>query len=586
MASGSASGAPFGTASGGPSGRAPSRFDRPSALGRLAEERFDVLVVGGGITGAGVALDAAARGLRTALVEQEDFGAGTSSRSSKLVHGGLRYLQRGEIGLVHEGLAERQLLLTNAPHLVEPLALVIPVFGQGLRGRLSALAASGALFGYDAAGGWRIGKRHRRLGRDDVLSRLSTLKPGAVTSGIEYWDARTDDARLTLAVARTAALDYGATVVNHARVTELLSSPGGRVAGARVVVAPTIDVKTIDVRATVVVNATGVWAETVQGLAGVGGERTAIRPAKGVHVTVPRERLPWLDAAVLPVPGERRTIFAIPWGSDVYLGTTDTPYDGALDDPRCTEEDLRYLLHAVNAVTSSALRAEDITGAWAGLRPLLAAPRPTPRVARSRSGPSSTADLSRRHQVSVSPGGLVTVTGGKLTSYRAMAADATDEVVGLLGRGDPSPTRRLALRGASGTASLRHGGAASRLGADPLLLAHLVARYGGEATVLLALIREDPGLAQPLVAGLPYVAAEAVYAASDEMALTLDDVLSRRLRALPRRCQAAADAAPLVARFVAAPLRWSAEEERCQLEGLAAAAARYRVQADATAATP
>ncbi|MBO0894299.1 MAG: FAD-dependent oxidoreductase, partial [Acidimicrobiales bacterium] len=392
-------------------------------------------------------------------------------------------------------------------------------------------------------------------------------------------------ARLTLAVAKTAVLDHGATVVNHARVTELLSSPGGRVAGARVLAtAParnppmtTIDVKTIDVRATVVVNATGVWAEEVQELAGTRGERTAIRPAKGVHVTVPRERLPWLDAAVLPVPGEGRTIFAIPWGADVYLGTTDTPYDGALDDPRCTEDDLRYLLHAVNAVTSDSLGPEDVTAAWAGLRPLLGAPPPTKRVALPRSSPSSTADLSRRHQVSVSPSGLVTVTGGKLTSYRAMAADATDEVVRMLGRRDRSPTRRLALRGASGTASLRDGDAASRLGADPLLLGHLVARYGGETTALLALIREDPGLAQPLVGGLPYVAAEAVYAAREEMALTLEDVLSRRLRALPRRCRATADAAPLVAGLVAPVLHWREEEERCELEGLATAAARYRV---------
>jgi glycerol-3-phosphate dehydrogenase len=208
---------------------------------------------------------------------------------------------------------------------------------------------------------------------------------------------------------------------------------------------------------------------------------------------------------------------------------------------------------------------------------LLAAPPRTRRAALFRSSPSSTADLSRRHQVTVSPSGLVTVTGGKLTSYRAMASDATDEVVRLLGRRDRSRTRRLALRGASGTASLKDAAAASRLGADRLLLAHLVARYGGEAMSLLALIREDPKLAQPLVEGLPYVAAEAVYAARDEMALTLDDVMSRRIRALPRRCRAAADAAPVVARLVAPPLHWSAEEQRCQLEGFARAVARYQV---------
>jgi glycerol-3-phosphate dehydrogenase len=531
-------------------------------------------VIGGGITGAGVALDAAARGLRTALVEKEDFAAGTSSRSSKLVHGGLRYLQRGEIGLVHEGLAERQLLLANAPHLVEPLALVIPVFGQGGGARLSALAASGALWGYDVAGGWRIGRRHRRIGRDEVLTRLPTLRPQRVTSGLEYWDGHTDDARLTLAVARTAALDHGATVVNHAGVTELLSSPGGRVVGARVVVAP--GASTIDVHAAVVVNATGVWADRVQALAGE--EHSAIRPAKGVHLTVPRARLPWLDAAVLPVPGERRTIFTIPWGSDVYLGTTDTFYDGPLDDPRCREGDMEYILGAVNAVASEPLRPEDVTGAWAGLRPLLAASRPARQLGRSRPGFSSTADLSRRHQVGVSSSGLVTVTGGKLTSYRAMAADTTDRVVRLLGSGRRrSPTRHLALRGASGTASLRAEGAASRLGADPAVLSHLVARYGGDARSLLALIRDDPALSDPLVEGLPYVAAEAVYGVREEMALTLDDVLSRRLRALPRRCEATTEAALRVARVMAGELLWSSEEERSQTDALRTEAGRYRV---------
>jgi glycerol-3-phosphate dehydrogenase len=557
-------------------------FDRPSGLRRLADQRFDVLVIGGGITGAGVALDAAARGLRAALVEKEDFASGTSSRSSKLVHGGLRYLQRGEIGLVHEGLAERQLLLANAPHLVEPLALVIPLFDRGLGGRLSALGVSGALWGYDLAGGRRIGKRHRRLGRDEVLSRLPTLRGRRVSAGLEYWDGHTDDARLTLAVARTAALDHGATVVNHARVTELLASPGGRVTGARVVVAP--DAETIDVCATVVVNAAGVWADQVQALAGAGEERPGLRPAKGVHLTVPRERLPWLDAAVLPVPGERRTIFTIPWGRDIYLGTTDTHYDGPLDDPRCRQADMEYVLGAVNAVTSARLRPEDVSGAWAGLRPLLAAPRPSRRLVPSRPGSRATADLSRRHQVSVSSSGLVTVTGGKLTSYRAMAADATDQVVRLLGHGPrQSPTRRLALRGASGLASLRDEDAASRLGADPVLLAHLVARYGGEATALLALVRDDPALALPLVDGLPYVAAEAVYAARDEMALTLDDVLSRRLRALPRRCRVTAESAPRVARLVAGELGWGEEDERSELDSLRAVAACYRVAPPASA---
>jgi glycerol-3-phosphate dehydrogenase len=557
-------------------------FDRGSALCRLAEERFDVLVVGGGITGAGVALDAAARGLRTALVERDDFAQGTSSRSSKLVHGGLRYLRRGELGLVREGLAERQRLLENAPHLVEPLSLVMPLFRRGeLADRLSELTVSLALGGYDLAGGSRIRQRHRRIGASEVLDLLPGLHPERVRSGFVYWDAHTDDARLTLAVVRTAALDYGAVAVNHAPVTALLSDPGGRVQGATVAALAGGHTELLDVAASVVVNATGVWADEVRALAGE--DQRALRPAKGVHLTVSRERLPWRSAAVLPVPGDRRTIFVIPWGPDCYLGTTDTDYVGPLEDPRCDQADLSYVLGALNAASSVPLGPKDITGAWAGLRPLLSLPRSRVSVGRSGRSPS-TADLSRRHQVTASPVGLVTVTGGKLTSYRAMAADATDQVVRLLGKGARrSPTRRLALRGATGAAELKDPSAAGRLGLDPFLLAHLVDRYGGEAAQVASLVRQDPGLAEPLVAGLPYVAAEAVHAVRAEMAVTLEDVLSRRLRALPRRRHAAVEAAPRVCRLVARELGWSPEVECLQLEALDRAAEAYRVAPTAPA---
>jgi glycerol-3-phosphate dehydrogenase len=513
--------------------------------------------VGGGITGAGVALDAAARGLRTALVERHDFASGTSSKSSKMVHGGLRYLQQRDFRLVYEALHERQRLLDNAPHLVSPLPFLIPLFGRdGVVNKGVARAYATALWLYDLTGGWRIGRRHRRIDRTETLAHLPTLRTDRLVAGFLYYDARADDARLTLAIARTAALDHGAVVANYTEVTDLLHDPGGAVVGARVRPGAPGDAPPdgphpgFEVRAAVVVNATGVWADDVRAL-DEGTHPHSLRPAKGIHVTVPRSKLPADIAAVIPVPADRRSIFVVPWsdGDDVYLGTTDTDWDGPLDDPTCLATDVDYILDAANGATTSHLTRADVTGVWAGLRPLLA-PAAGHRVS------ERTADLSRRHTVRVSPHGLVTVTGGKLTTYRRMAEDTVDAVVRHLDAAVPAdarrcPTRHLPVHGAAGLDALRRPGAAARAGVDEETFRALVARHGGDTLAVLALAVERPELLEPLVAGLPHLRVEAVWAVREEMAMTVDDVLARRTRALLRRADAAAVAAADVAALLA-----------------------------------
>jgi glycerol-3-phosphate dehydrogenase len=557
-------------------------FDRNENIARLSEGTYDVLVIGGGITGAGVALDAASRGLRAALVERDDFASGTSSKSSKLIHGGLRYLQNGDVRLVYEALRERQRLLRNAPHLVKVLPFLIPVFeGKGgIIPKRLARALGSAMWMYDLTGGLRIGRRHRRLGRDAALAHMPTLGERLAWAYL-YYDAQADDARLTLAVARTAALDYGATVVNHAAVTGIVKDGNGRVAGAVVDTAATaggIAGRQIEVRARVVINATGVWTDDVRAL-DEGTDPRSIRPAKGIHIAVPWHKLRNDIAAVVPVRQDRRSVFVVPWltpggngdqgGVDggvgdarvTYIGTTDTDYDGEVDDPQCTPEDVAYLLDAINHAISEPIEVGDVLGTWAGLRPLV----------RDASN-SRTADLSRRHRVFASASGMITVTGGKLTTYREMAQDAVDAAVrAMASAGEPLPrrarrgrTRSLALRGAAGWRE-----AAKR---D----AHLGGRYGGEAAVLEAMTAADPTMAEPLVPGLPYRRAEALYAARYEMATTVDDVLSRRTRSRLLGRDATAAAADNVAALLASELGWSEAERAAQVDRFRAALAHER----------
>jgi glycerol-3-phosphate dehydrogenase len=504
------------------------RFDREAALARLADETFDVLVIGGGITGGGVALDAASRGLHTALVEREDFASGTSSKSSKMVHGGLRYLNQRDYRLVYEALHERQRLLHNAPHLVKPLPFLIPLYG----GKAIAKALNSALWMYDLTGGVRIGKRHHRISVDDTIGHMPTLRREGLAAGFEYYDAQADDARLTLSIVRTAALDHGAVAANYAGVTGLLKDGDGKVTGARV--------GDIEVRARAVINAAGVWVDQVRGL-DEGTNPGTLRPAKGIHLSVPWEKVCCDIAVVIPVLKDKRSIFVVPWGDRVYVGTTDTDYEGSLDRPLCTPEDVTYLLDAVNRFLTHPLSQDDVLGTWAGLRPLV-------RTASSE----RTADLSRRHAVTRAPSGLVTVTGGKLTTYRRMAADTVDAVTGDLGRGGRCRTSRLPLRGADGWEAVDD--------------EHLASRYGGEARIVQAMVEADPDLARPLVPSLPYLRAEAVYAARYEMAQTLEDILGRRTRALLLARDTSAAVAGEVATLVGPELGWSPEEAARQVD--------------------
>ncbi len=521
-------------------------FERAEMLARLASEQFDVLVIGGGITGAGVALDAASRGLRTALVEAGDFASGTSSKSSKLVHGGLRYLQQGEVRLVYEALRERQRLRRNAPHLVKLLPFLIPILTKdGLIPRRVARALGSAMWMYDLTGGFRIGKLHRRLSADDAAAHVPAMPRERIAGGYIYYDATTDDARLVLTVLRTAA-QHGAAVANRARVVALTKDSAGLVDGAQV---DTGDGE-ITVRARAVVNATGVWSDEVRALED-GTDPDSIRPAKGIHLTVPWSKIRNDIAVVIPVRGDRRSLFVVPWGPQpdgtyhsAYVGTTDTDYDGPLEDPACTAEDVAYVLRALNAAVDGAVEPEDVTGAWAGLRPL---------VKSAASG--RTADLSRRHRVSVGPAGVVGITGGKLTTYREMAEDTVDAVLDRLGERARCRTKRLRLVGAEGYEDAPAGTRDHHLGT----------RYGALAAEVAALIAADPTLGAELVPGLPYLRAEAVYAVRHEMATDLVDVLTRRTRAHLFDRAATRAAAPAVADLLADELGWDAAEQARQL---------------------
>ncbi len=537
----------------------PGTFDRTSALARLTSERFDLAVIGAGVTGAGVALDAASRGLKTALIEKGDFASGTSSKSSKLVHGGLRYLEQREFGLVYESLHERQRLLDNAPHLVEPQPFLIPLFGKG--GVVDATIArtySLALWLYDMTGGIRIGKRHKRISCAEAAAHMPTLRADRLAAGFIYYDARVDDARLALALARTAVIDHGAVAASYVRAGGLAKDASGRITGVEID-GPGVDEGSV-VEALSVVNATGVWADEVRQL-DEGSDPASIRPAKGIHVTVAHEKLPCDIAAVIPVRKDHRSIFVIPWawGGQTYIGTTDTDYRGPLDDPECTPADVAYLLDAVNDYVSEPLTVADVTGTWAGLRPLVASGK------RSRS--ARTADLSRRHFISASPTGMVTVTGGKLTTYRKMASDTVDTVIDVLGhRRLRCRTKNMRLRGAAGLDQLTAPGASERWGTTREVLDHLARRYGSESVAILDLCRDRPDLARQLVPGTPYLSAEAVFAVRAEMAQTLEDVLTRRTRALLLEHRATVDAAPTVADLMAGELGWDTAERDRQVK--------------------
>jgi glycerol-3-phosphate dehydrogenase len=528
-------------------------FRRADMVTRLEQDSFDVLVIGGGIVGAGCALDAASRGLRTALVERDDFASGTSSKSSKLVHGGLRYLQQKEVGLVYEALAERQILRHTAPHLVRTLPFLLPVFKgrDGLFDRRIARLVGTSMWMYDFTGGLRIGKLHKKINTATAQQHVPTLRADRIAYGYIYYDARADDARLTLAIAQTAAAQ-GAAVANRATVRALRKDPSGMCCGAIV----EIDGREIEVTAKSVINATGVWADEIRAL-DEGTHPSSIRPAKGVHITVPWSRVRNDIAAVVPVPKDRRSVFVVPWGDLTYVGTTDTDYDGNVDDPQCTSVDVHYLLSAINFSTDARLTESDVLGTWAGLRPLVKSAAST-----------RTADLSRKAAINRSAGGVVTVTGGKLTTYRRMAADTVDVVADALDHRGRSRTRSLVLHGGDDWS-----------GTDPD--DHLASRYGSDADAVRSLVAADPTLGEALVTGLPYLRAEAVFAVREEMATTLDDVLARRTRARLLAREATNDAAPAVAALIAPELGWDETACTAAIDSFQASIAHER---DATTA--
>ena len=480
---------------------------RSAAIDRMTDGPLDVLVVGGGATGCGVALDAAARGFRTALVERDDFASGTSGRSSRLIHGGIRYLSKGDVGVVYGSLRERQTLLRLAPHLVTPL----PFFVVAPRGRARVLVRAGLVMYEALAAGRGIG-RHRAVPE----AESGRYAPGLARAsrGYVYPDCRTDDARLTLEVARAAAAK-GASLANHVAAV----SVGAGAGGFEVDIADSMEGEHRTVRARAVVNAGGVWAHEVHALAGPSDVR--LQPSKGVHLVFRAADLPVRAATLFPSGAhDRAFVFAIPWGPRVYVGTTDSPYQGSLDEPGLDDPDADYLLAAVNGAFGCSLARSDVTAWWAGLRPLLAR------------GDASTRDLSRRHVVIEDPPGFLTVTGGKLTAYRAMSQDVTNRLAKLFGSRARSTTRSIPL-GFTGdlTAALGAGEyEGAEAGLAPEAGRRLVRRYGDDWGEALDRIRSDPALGEPLVEGLPVLRVEASLARDREMALTDDDVLIRRTR--------------------------------------------------------
>ena len=504
---------------------------RTANLARMAEDRFDMLVIGGGITGVGIALDAAARGLSVALVEKDDFAAGTSGRSSRLVHGGLRYLEHREFGLVLASLRERGILFRLAPHLVRP----IPMYMLADDRRSRATYRVG-LTGYELlAAGRNIGF-HRSVSAEQVREAIPGF--GGWTRGFRYFECQVDDARLTIEVAR-AAHGFGAVLANHARVVQFLGD--GRVTGA--VVADEMTGQRFEVRARTVVNAAGVWAGDVRQLAGDGRGGVRLMPSKGVHLVFAPGAVRTRAALVAPSGAhDGRFIFIVPWDDRVYAGTTDTPYSGDLDHPAVEDADRDYLLSAV-AANFPSVTERDVVASSAGLRPLLSQDEEL--------GDARTSDLSRTHAVFEEPPGLFTITGGKLTTYRAMAEDLVDRVAAVLRDAALRDVGPGGARGAKGSGPCRtrsiplglHGSAAAAvqlaraevagLGLPPWAGARLVRRYGDDWREAVRMIAADPSLGEPVVSGLPVLGVEVYLASSREMALTDEDVYVRRTRLTP-----------------------------------------------------
>ena len=527
--------------------------ERQAAIRHLAdpERDLDVLVIGGGIVGTGAALDAVTRGLSTGMLEARDWGSGTSSRSSKLVHGGIRYLEQLNFSLVHEALIERGLLLQRlAPHLVKPVKFLYPLTKPVVE---RVYVGAGMLL-YDLFA--RTGKRppgvpmHRHLSRRQVQRAIPSLKANAFRGGLSYYDAQVDDARYVSTLARTAA-SYGAHVANRVRVEGFLKV-GQRVVG--VTARDLLTDEVFEVRAKQVVNATGVWTDDTQAMVGERGQ-FKVRASKGIHLVVPRDRFQSTMGLLLRT--EKSVLFVIPWGRHWLIGTTDTDWDLDKAHPAATATDIEYLLAHVNSVLAVQLTRDDVEGVYAGLRPLLAGES------------DQTSKLSREHVVTHSVPGLVVVAGGKWTTYRVMAKDAIDAAADALdGRIPASITEEVPLLGAEGyhAAWNKRGKIAKAFAVHPARIEHLLNRHGVLANEVLDLIRERPELAEPLPGADDYLEAEVVYAASHEGALHLDDVLTRRTRISIEAWDRGLSAAPVAAKRMAEVLGWDAARERTEIE--------------------
>ncbi|MGV0834325.1 glycerol-3-phosphate dehydrogenase/oxidase [Mycolicibacterium thermoresistibile] len=515
---------------------------RQQAWERLGSEQFDVVVIGGGVVGAGAALDAATRGLKVALVEARDFASGTSSRSSKMFHGGLRYLEQLEFGLVREALHERELSLTTlAPHLVKPLPFLYPL----TRRIWERPYVAAGIFLYDQLGGARSLPAQKHLTKSGALRLAPGLRRGSLIGGIRYYDTVVDDARHTMTVARTAA-HYGAVVRSSTQVVALLRE-GDRVTG--VTVRDSENGALTDVHGHVVVNATGVWTDEIQALSKQRG-RFRVRASKGVHIVVPRDRIVSEVAIILRT--EKSVLFVIPWGTHWIIGTTDTDWNLDLAHPAATKADIDYILGQVNKVLATPLTHADIDGVYAGLRPLLAGES------------EETSKLSREHAVAVPAPGLIAIAGGKYTTYRVMGEDAIDAAAEFIpARVAPSITEKVPLMGADGYFALvnQSESVGAHYGLHPYRVRHLLDRYGSLIGEVLQMAHENsrvrPDLLEPVTEAPVYLKVEAWYAAAAEGALHLEDILSRRMRISIEYPHRGVDCAREVAEVVAPVLGWS-----------------------------
>ena len=525
---------------------------RQQAIDTMAgPDELDILVIGGGVTGAGAALDAVTRGLRTGLIESRDYASGTSSRSSKLIHGGLRYLEMMDFRLVHEALQERGLLLSRlAPHLVRPVPFLYPLthrvwerlyVGTGI-GMYAAMAAG---FGKDDGL-----PQPKHLTRRGALALMPALKPTALTGAIQYYDAQVDDARFTMELSRTAG-SHGALIANRVEAIGFLRQ-GERVTGVRA--RDTETGREFEIHARQIINATGVWTDDTQAMVGERGQ-FHVRASKGIHILVPRDRVRSTTGLILKT--SKSVLFVIPWGRHWIIGTTDTDWNLDKAHPAATRADIDYLLEQVNTVFQIPLTGEDVEGVWAGLRPLLAGES------------ESTSKLSREHLVAHSAPGLVVVAGGKFTTYRVMAEDAVDAACSALSDAVPeSVTKRTPLLGANGYAAMwnRRHELATGAGLHVARVEHLLQRYGVLTPEVLELMMADPSLAEPVPGSDDYVLAEIAYAVSHEGALHLDDILTRRTRISIEAWDRGVSAAPVAARIAAGLLGWDEAYEQAEVD--------------------